>query len=462
MAPGQPNRLLDHLRRTALVGAGPTDAELLDCFLARRDESAFAALVRRHGPMVLGVCRRILRNEADSEDAFQAVFLVLVRRASSVQPKAMVGNFLYGVAFNTARKLRAMNSKRRDKERQAAQPDVPTRHEADDRLLELLDEELHRLPESYRVPIVLCDLEGKPIKEAARQLGWPQGTVASRLARGRILLARRLTGKGLALSGGALGTTIAQQAQAAVPPVLLRTTVQTALWTATGQATAGAISAQVATLTEGVLKAMFLTKLKTVTFGLTLIAALGLGGGGLLYQSAAQEPTKKPARVSDTKVTKVPTEAVEGDKGIDVKLPPGARTNAQLREQLEASLQKIKELEAALAEEARRQRREEATTLDDVRKLQEEQKMLMEQIEQAHRRLAYLQAQLTSLKQKDARNAFEDLEKLCQIYKQVQSKGGDLASEHKIIAAMDDAVRRLKEQKGLAQPVTDKKWLQAK
>src|SRR6188474_1241274 len=119
--------LIQHLRRTALVQdeAALTDAELLAAFVARRDQAAFAALVRRHGPMVLGVCRRILRNEADAEDAFQATFLVLVRKAGSVRPGAMVGNWLYGVAHNTALKARAMNRKRRRKERDAGRLSRP-------------------------------------------------------------------------------------------------------------------------------------------------------------------------------------------------------------------------------------------------------------------------------------------------------------------------------------------------
>src|ERR1700730_5225006 len=150
---------LQHLRRTLICaeGAGPTDGELLERFISRWDEEAFESLVRRHGPMVLGVCRRVLRNEAEAEDAFQATFLVLVRKAASIRPRGMVGNWLYGVAHNTARKAKAMNSKRRMKEREAAarpKPEAPA--EVDPQLQALLDQELQALPDKYRAPIVLC------------------------------------------------------------------------------------------------------------------------------------------------------------------------------------------------------------------------------------------------------------------------------------------------------------------
>src|SRR5262249_31376838 len=159
----------------------------LERFVARRDEAAFEALVRRHGPMVLGVCRRVLRNEADAEDAFQATFLVLVKKARSVVPRALVGSWLYGVAHNTARKAKAMNSKRRAKERLAgAAPRPAAPAEACRQLHARLDEELSRLPDKYRAPVVLCDLEGKSYKEAARLLGWPQGTLSGRLTRARV------------------------------------------------------------------------------------------------------------------------------------------------------------------------------------------------------------------------------------------------------------------------------------
>jgi RNA polymerase sigma factor (sigma-70 family) len=286
--------VLQNLRRSLLRQdeAGLTDSELLERFITRRDEVAFAALARRHGPMVLGVCRRILRNEADAEDAFQATFLVLVRKAASIRPRGMVGNWLYGVAHSTALKARAMSTKRSAREREAAaRPKQEATAETWEQLHSLLDEELKALPEKYRAAIVLCDLEGKSIKEAARQFACPPGTVGTRLARGRSLLARRLARHGLAVSGGLIATAIAQHTTAAVvPPLLLSRAVKAATLVAAGQAATTAVSAKVAALTEGALKTMFLTKLKIAT-AVLLVALAGLSAGGL-YQTQAAETAK--------------------------------------------------------------------------------------------------------------------------------------------------------------------------
>src|SRR5436305_15255081 len=174
-------RQLHKLAGTAQAGDG-TDAELLGRFAARRDEAAFAALLRRHGPMVLGACRRVLGNHADAEDAFQATFLVLVKKAASLTRRAALGGWLHGVARRTALCARRAGARRRAKEQARARPDAQGEAVQDD-WLPLLDEEVGRLPEHYRLPIVLCDLEGKTRKEAAARLGWPPGTVAGRLAR---------------------------------------------------------------------------------------------------------------------------------------------------------------------------------------------------------------------------------------------------------------------------------------
>jgi RNA polymerase sigma factor (sigma-70 family) len=291
------NTVIRHLRRTVLVrdGAGLTDGQLLTCFVERRDEAAFEALVRRHGPMVLGVCRRLLHNFHDAEDAFQATFLVLARKASSVRPREMVANWLHGVAHRTSLKARTATVRRRVRERQVMkmpEPEAVTRDLWDD-LQPLLDQELSRLPDIYRLPILLCDLEGKAIKEASRQLGWPQGTLAGRLARGRKLLARRLTQRGGVLSGGALALVISERAPACVPASLAVSTVKAAVAIASGQATAtGVVSTKVAFLMEGVLKAMMLSKLKTVTAGLVALAMIASGGGLITEQIAAGQHIK--------------------------------------------------------------------------------------------------------------------------------------------------------------------------
>ncbi|MCI0349383.1 MAG: sigma-70 family RNA polymerase sigma factor [Acidobacteriales bacterium] len=182
------NGVVRQLRRDCLLRDQPaaTDGELLDRYVAGRQEAAFEMLLRRHGPMVLGVCRRILGNEADAEDAFQATFLVFVRKAASIRKKRSVGSWLYGVAHNTALKAKAMNRKRSQKENEVQRPLQPPRAEAAWRETQaLLDAELSQLPESCRAALVLCELQGKTIKEAAAHLGWPQGTVATRLRRGR-------------------------------------------------------------------------------------------------------------------------------------------------------------------------------------------------------------------------------------------------------------------------------------
>src|SRR5262245_27769584 len=233
MATGQLSGVLQHLRGAMLLrdGAGLTDGQLLEDYISRRDQAALAALVQRHGPMVWGVCRRVLSNYHDAEDAFQATFLVLVRRASSIASPELLANWLYGVAHQTALKARATAAKRKGRERQVT--DMPetavTQPDVWRDLQPLLDEELSRLPDKYRGVIVLCDLEGKTRKEVAGQLGCAEGTVASRLARARIMLAKRLTQRGVALSGGTLAAELAKQAaSASVPTSVVDATINAA------------------------------------------------------------------------------------------------------------------------------------------------------------------------------------------------------------------------------------------
>jgi RNA polymerase sigma factor (sigma-70 family) len=299
MATSQMSEVIQHLRRTVLLrdGAALTDRQLLEDYINRRDEAALAALVRRHGPMVWGVCRRILHNYHDAEDAFPATFLVLVRKAASIASKELLANWLYGVAHQTARKARATAAKRCGRERQVTEMPEPAIAEPDlwSDLQPLLDEELSRLPDKYRAVIVLCDREIKTRREAAQQLGVPEGTAASRMATGRAMLAKRLTQRGVALSGAALAAVLSQKAASArVPPSVVSSTIKAVTLVAAGRAAAsGAISVKVAALTEGVLKSMLLAKLKITTVGLLLLAAL-LGGAGFIHQmqSAADEQPK--------------------------------------------------------------------------------------------------------------------------------------------------------------------------
>jgi RNA polymerase sigma factor (sigma-70 family) len=295
------NRVIQHLRRVALQqdAASFSDGELLEQYVAWRDEAAFEALLRRHGPMVLAVCRRVLCNEADAEDAFQATFLVLVRKAASIQSRAAVSNWLYGVASNVALKAKAMNRKRREKE-SAITPAPPSGFGAESvhEVQALLDSELRQLPDKYRVPLVLCDLEGKTIKEAASHLGWPQGTVATRVTRGRALLARRLAKRGVLLSGGALAAVLSQgTASASLPPALVSSTVKAAgVLAASPAAPPGVISPRVAALTEGVVRAMVPTRMKLVAALALLATAFATGAGALvLLPSATSQPGPKTA-----------------------------------------------------------------------------------------------------------------------------------------------------------------------
>jgi RNA polymerase sigma factor (sigma-70 family) len=296
MAAGDLRKGIERLRRALPPpdGAGLSDGQLLGRFVAGRDEAAFAALVRRHGPMVLGVCRRVLRDGHDAEDAFQATFLVLARKAQALGKREAVGSWLYTVAFRAALEARAALCRRRARERQVDEmphPEVAPAEPQDWR--PLLDEELNALPEKYRAAVVLCDLEGRPRKEAAGLLGVPEGTLSSRLATARRALAARLARRGVALSGGALAGAMAGGASAQVPPALVWGTARAAALVAAGQL--AAVATPAAGLTREVLKAMFIVKLKAVAATAVVLVALG----GLAWQaggrgSAQAAPPAKP------------------------------------------------------------------------------------------------------------------------------------------------------------------------
>jgi RNA polymerase sigma factor (sigma-70 family) len=273
---------------------GPSDRQLLTRFLEQRDEGAFAALVRRHAPMVWGVCRRVLHHAQDAEDAFQATFLVLVRRAASVTPREMVANWLYGVARQTALKARATGARRRQRERQVAQmPEPEARRDLANDLPALLGEELSRLPDKHRAVLVLCDLQGQTRAVAARHLGLPEGTVASRLVRARALLARRLARRGLAVTGLSLAAALAQEA-ASAPAAVIKAACSLA------GAPAGAIPAQVAALTQAVVKAMQVAHLKKVAVVVLVLGVSALACGML----AAGRLSPAPPPEGEPKVEK--------------------------------------------------------------------------------------------------------------------------------------------------------------
>jgi RNA polymerase sigma factor (sigma-70 family) len=284
MAIGQLKSLLGYLHQTAQLheAAGLTDGDLLERFLDRRDEAAFELLVRRYGSMVLGVCQRVLPNPQDAEDAFQATFLVLVRRAGVV-PRQKVGSWLHEVACRTAwasRRLilrrRAIGQQVRELPHPAAEPEEPRE---DLRLL--LDQELSRLPEKYRLPLILCDLEGRPRRDVARQLRIPDGTLSNRLTTARQRLARQLGRRGLAVSGGAFASLL-------VPDALVACVVSTAQGAAAPPALVSLLP--IASLTRGGLQSMWLSRLK-IALALVPLLTLLAGGYGML-----RSPGPGPAR----------------------------------------------------------------------------------------------------------------------------------------------------------------------
>jgi RNA polymerase sigma factor (sigma-70 family) len=296
--------LIDRLRKVVAVQSGLSDGDLLDRFLTDRDEVAFEALVRRHGPMVLGVCQRLLHHAHDAEDAFQATFLVLIRKATTILPRDRVGAWLYGVARQTARKASA--TRRRRQTRESTDATLPERcgpvppAVSDEEVL--LERELAALPEKYRAVLLLCDREGLTRPEAAAALGWPEGTVSSRLSRAREMLAKRLARHGVSLPAGALAM------GGSVPLGLVQTTTQAASALAVG--TGGAISAPVVALMEGVLQTMMPMKFKFVA---AVVVAVGLFGFAC---GAGMLPGQKPPREVASTPPVLPPQPAQGSGGM--------------------------------------------------------------------------------------------------------------------------------------------------
>jgi len=281
-------RLLCYLRRAAAPARADSDADLLGRFVRRRDEDAFAALVARHGPMVLHACRRILGDVDAAEDAFQATFLVLARRAASVGRPAALAGWLYGVAARVAREARRRDARQpRPGPAEAPEPPDPRPDPLSELtardLLAVLEQEVRRLPEAYRLPVVLCCLEGLSQEEAARRLGCSAAAVRGRLERGRRRLHDRLAKRGLGLPA-ALG---AAEAARGAPGVLSEAAARAAARFAAGETSAAkVISPRVVALTEGVLRAMLLTRLHTAVTLLLVLGLAGLACGALLGRKA--------------------------------------------------------------------------------------------------------------------------------------------------------------------------------
>lgn len=317
MASGQPGTVLRQFDRLFGEGtvAGWSEAELLRRFARSRDEAAFEALLARHGPMVLGVCRRILGDGHAVDDAFQAVFLILVKKAGSIRDGGRLGPWLHGVARRVATRARGRAARRRAVERPVAEeadvvaastgggdrpgsgPDGGDLERAE--LRAVLDEEIGRLPERLRAPVVLCYLEGLTHDEAADRLGWPVGTVRSRMAGARDTLRRRLTRRGLAAPAGLLATAVGLASSAtaaaspspAVPAALHQATLRAALHVAAGPtaslaAVPGVVSGGASELARGVLQTMFANKLKLAALVLGTLGVSAGGGLAVVIQAA--------------------------------------------------------------------------------------------------------------------------------------------------------------------------------
>jgi RNA polymerase sigma factor (sigma-70 family) len=293
--PARPERLLRYLRRLAPRPAShpASDGALLERFARCRDEDAFAALLARHGPMVLGTCRRTLGDAHAAEDAAQATFLVLARRAAAVRPPERLAAWLYGVARHLALKCRRADARRRQREgRLRAEPARPSPDPLAEvsarELLLLLDAEVERLPEVYRLPVLLCGLEGLSQEEAARRLGWTPGSLKGRLERGRARLHARLARRGIVLSAALAAAAVAR---AGVAGRWSAPTAKAAVLVAAGRPAAGVVSGEVIALSEGVLKAMLRTRL---ILPAALLALVVLGAGAGVFAFRAQGPEKSP------------------------------------------------------------------------------------------------------------------------------------------------------------------------
>ena len=304
-----------------------TDRQLLERFVNRKDsraEDAFTILVERHGPMVWGVCRRLLPDRDAAADAFQATFLVLVRRAAAIRVDDSLGPWLYGVSRRVAARARATSLRRRARETggvEAVAGPAPDPDRAE--WLAILDEEIGRLPERHGAAVVLCDLEGLPHEEAARRLGCPVGTVESRLSRGRQRLRDRLVRRGLAPAAAALWAEMARESSAAVPAALIKHSARFV----TSAPAAGAVPAAVAALAEGVIRMMWLARLKPVVATLavlTLATALVAVQGRRQPHDEAQKITVTALQSQAVTLTQAYVCQIRSHHRVEIRAPePG-------------------------------------------------------------------------------------------------------------------------------------------
>jgi RNA polymerase sigma factor (sigma-70 family) len=327
MTTAQPDTLIRHIKKLAAdpVRRHRTDRQLLDDFASRGDEHAFAGLVERHGPLVLRVCRRVLRHEQDAEDAFQATFLVLARHSGSIRRREALASWLYGVAYRTALRARRSAARRRNHEtRLRERTPRPSLSPTWDDVQAVLDEEIGSLPESFRSAFVCCVLDGKTVPAAAAELGVNPGTLSWRLARARRQLRQRLTRRGIDLTALLAALAIADAAgRAAVPAALAQRTIRFGLWIAAGRPAAATIPIPVAALAAGVTRTMFLTKAKIVTVLVLVLGLFAAGAGALVHRGFAApeaDPPQTPVAQNGSKpAAGKPTATADADgKSIEV------------------------------------------------------------------------------------------------------------------------------------------------
>jgi RNA polymerase sigma factor (sigma-70 family) len=301
-----PRPLARQLLRVVLGAGDIADRDLLARFATTRDEDAFVELVRRHGTMVLGVCRRVTRHPQDAEDAFQAAFVVLARRAAQVRNPEQLANWLYGVAYRTALEARATRRRVQEQPVSAApEPAAPPEPDDTAELRQVIDEELAKLPDKYRSAVVLCDIEGMQRATAAAQLQIPEGTLSSRLAQARKLLASRLARRGVTASALAITTFFGRDATLnAVSRELVLLTARVARATAGGVVPPG-LHPSVSNLADGVMKTMLINRLRLMLGAVVTCGLLGLGAYGLA-QVAPGTPVPNPNQPLQPRITEDP------------------------------------------------------------------------------------------------------------------------------------------------------------
>lgn len=278
------------------------DKQLLERFFRRREDAAFAALVERHGPLVYRVCRRVLRDTNDVDDAFQATFLVLVRKGATLEHPERLSSWLYGVAFRTAHKIRVRTAVRSKHEREASE--MPTTADASgpakgedltlSELRSILDDEIGKLPEKYALPLTLCYLEGKTNAQAAASLGWPEGSMSRRLSKARELLRSRLARRGLAITAALIASVFAQPVKACPPPSLIETTVAAGCALLSGAPLAGLVSSQASAAVGYVITGGVASLAKLIASVSLAVGSLGLALVVGLCQFGSQDGPIRP------------------------------------------------------------------------------------------------------------------------------------------------------------------------